>query len=95
MRWITRKKVKVDRVACPWLIKRFVDPDAELVFLPHDTDWARVHDGTVYNVPGCELGHHGEAVSFDAILKEYGLTDPVLVLLPVVGTPRAGHFVRH
>jgi hypothetical protein len=58
-----------------------VDPDAEFLFLPHDTDWASVHDGTVYDVPGCELGHHGEAVSFDAILKKYGLTDPALALL--------------
>ena len=81
MKWITREKVKVDRVACPWLIKKFVDPDAEFAFLPHDTDWASVHDGTVYDVPGCELGHHGEEVSFDAILRKYGLTDPALALL--------------
>src|SRR6266436_7968994 len=70
MKWITREKVKVDRVACPWLIKKFVDQDAEFVFLPHDTDWATIHDGTVYDVPACELVHHGEEVSFDAILKK-------------------------
>jgi len=81
MKWITREKVKVDRVACPWLIKKFIDGDAEFVFLPHDTDWASVHDGTLYDVPGCELGHHGEEVSFDAILRKYGLTDPSLALL--------------
>lgn len=81
MKWITREKVKVDRVACPWLIKKFVDPDAEFIFLPHDTDWTSVHDGTVYDVPGCELGHHGEEVSFDAILRKYGLTNPALALL--------------
>jgi hypothetical protein len=51
------------------------------VFLPHNTDWANVHDGIVYDVPGCELGHHGENVSFDAILAKYGLTDPALSLL--------------
>ena len=81
MKWIAREKVKVDRVACPWLIKKFVDPDAEFVFLPHDTDWASVHEGTVYDVPGCELGHHGEEVSFEAILRKHGLTDPALALL--------------
>ena len=81
MKWITRERVKVDRVACPWLIKKFIDPAAEFVFLPADTDWASLKDGIVYDVPGCELGHHGEDVSFDAILKKYGLADPALALL--------------
>ena len=72
MNWITREKVKVDRVACPWLIRKFIDPDAVFIFLPKETDWSTV-DGTVYDVPGCELGHHGEDVSFDSILKKYGL----------------------
>ncbi len=81
MKWITREKVKVDRVACPWLIKKFIDPDAEFVFLPADTHWASLDNGIVYDVPGCELGHHGEDVSFDAILKKYGLSDPALGLL--------------
>jgi hypothetical protein len=80
MRWITRERVKVDRVACPWLIKNFIDPSAEFVFLAHDTDWTAISDGTVYDVP-CELGHHGEDVSFDSILKKYNLTDPALTLL--------------
>src|ERR1041384_6203486 len=84
MKWITRKNVKVDRVACPWLIKKFVDPDAEFVFLPHETDWASIHDGTVYDVPGCELGHHGEEVSFDAILKKYRPEDSALALLAAI-----------
>lgn len=81
MKWITREHVKVDRVACPWLIKKFVDPGAGFIFLPHDTDWASIHDGIVYDVPGCELGHHGEEVSFDAIVKKYALQDPALALL--------------
>ena len=81
MKWITRSGVKVDRVACPWLIKKIVDPAAEFVFLPHDTDWTSVRDGTVYDVPNCELGHHGEDVSFDSILKKYALTDPALRIL--------------
>jgi hypothetical protein len=81
MKWITREKVKVDRVACPWLIQHFVDPAAEFVFLPGSTDWSQVKDGRVYDVPDCELGHHGEDVSFDSILKQYKLVDPALQLL--------------
>src|SRR4030095_1618991 len=81
MKWITREKIKVDRVACPWLIKKFIDADAEFVFLPRDTEWARIEDGTVFDVPSCELGHHGEDVSFNSILKKYNLTDPALILL--------------
>ena len=81
MKWITREKIKVDRVACPWLIKKFVDPDAEFVFLPRDTEWAKIADGVVFDVPDCELGHHAEDVSFNSILKKYKLSDPALVLL--------------
>jgi len=81
MRWVTREKVKVDRVACPWLIQKFIDPQAEFVFLPPTTDWAGIKDGIVYDVPDCELGHHGEDVSFNSILKKYRLTDPALLLL--------------
>ena len=81
MKWITREHVKVDRVACPWLIKKFIDLEAEFIFLPHDTDWANARDGIVYDVPNCELGHHREDVSFNSILKKYHLADPALVLL--------------
>lgn len=81
MKWITREKVKVDRVACPWLIRRFIDPGAEFVFLPADTNWSNITDGAVYDVPNCELGHHGENVSFDSILKKYQLDDSALRLL--------------
>jgi hypothetical protein len=81
MKWITREKIKVDRVACPWLIRHFVDPDAEFVFLPHDTDWSKIDSGMVFDVPNCELGHNGEDVSFNSILKKYDLRDPALVLL--------------
>jgi hypothetical protein len=80
MRWVTRERIKVDRVACPWLIRNYVDHEAEFVFLPHDTDWRRV-DGIVFDVPGAELGHRGENVSFDAILHQYNLNDPALRLL--------------
>jgi len=81
MKWITREKIKVDRVACPWLIRNFVDPEAEFVFLPRETEWEKIDNGTVFDVPNCELGHHGEDVSFNSILKKYNLTEPALVLL--------------
>lgn len=81
MKWITREKIKVDRVACPWLIKNFIDREAEFVFLSRDTNWTKIDNGTVFDVPDCELGHHGDDVSFNSILKKYNFTDPALVLL--------------
>ena len=81
MRWITRAFAKVDRIACPWLIQKFIDPTAEFVFLPPETDWAAIHEGIVYDVPACELGHHGPECSFDAIVKKYQLDDPALLEL--------------
>jgi hypothetical protein len=83
MRWITREKVKVDRVACPWLIRKFIDPQAEFIFVPANEVETRAHEhgATPFDIEGCELGHHGEDVSFNSILKKYNLTDPALVLL--------------
>ena len=83
MKWITREKVKVDRVACPWLIKRFIDVDAEFIFVANaevETQ-ARELGATSYDIDGCELGHHGEDVSFNSFLKKYNLADPALQLL--------------
>ena len=83
MKWITREKVKVDRVACPWLIRKFVDPQAEFLFVAADKVVAKAKefDAIPYDIDGCELGHHGEDVSFNSILKKYSLTDPALMLL--------------
>jgi hypothetical protein len=81
MRWITRQFAKVDRIACPWLITRFIDPHGEFIFLPPETDWQAISEGIVFDVPGCELGHHGAECSFDAILKKYELDDPALAEL--------------
>jgi hypothetical protein len=83
MKWITREKVKVDRVACPWLLRKFVDPEAEFLFVPAgDVErLAKELGATPYDIEGCELGHHGEDVSFNSILKKYKLTEPALVLL--------------
>jgi hypothetical protein len=71
MKWITREKVKVDRVACPWLIKKFVDKDAEFLFVPGVKVMAEAKrlDAIPYDVKDVELGHHGKECSFEAILK--------------------------
>ena len=83
MKWITRENVKVDRVACPWLIKKFVDPQAEFLFVPANQVESKAKElgATPFDIDGCELGHHGEDVSFNSILKKYRLTDPALQLL--------------
>src|SRR6266481_2209997 len=83
MKWITRAKVKVDRVACPWLIKNFVDPEAEFLFVPAAEVMSRAAElgATPFDIEGCELGHHGEDVSFNSILKKYQLKDSALELL--------------
>ncbi len=84
MKWITRAGVKVDRVACPWLIKKFVDQEAEFFFVPADQvmrEAARL-GATPFDAPGAELGHRGKECSFEAILKKYNLDkDPALALL--------------
>jgi hypothetical protein len=83
MKWITRARPKVDRVACPWLIRKFVDPKAEFLFVPADQVMkvGEIEGAIPYDVPGVELGHHGEECSFDAILRKYRLTDPALLRL--------------
>src|SRR5450759_1357645 len=84
MKWITREKVKVDRVACPWLIRKFVDPQAEFLFVPAEqvAELARREGAISFDCAGDELGHHGKECSFDAILRKYDLRgDPALVLL--------------
>jgi hypothetical protein len=83
MKWITREHVKVDRVACPWLISRFVDAEPEFIFVPRDQVAMKAGElrATPFDIDGCELGHHGEDVSFNSILKKYSLRDPALELL--------------
>ncbi len=83
MKWITRERVKVDRVACPWLIRKFIDPEAEFIFVPAGEVKARAAalGAKMYDVEGCELGHHGEDVSFNSFVKAFNLADPALQLL--------------
>lgn len=86
MKWVTRANVKVDRVACPWLIRTFVDPRAEFVFVaPEEIAAVVEREGAIpYDAAGVELGHHGPECSFDAILKKYGLIDPALQQLALI-----------
>jgi hypothetical protein len=83
MKWVTRSNVKVDRVACPWLIRRFVDAHAEFLFVPEERllDTARSQDATPFDatrLPEVRLNHRGERCTFEAILEDYRLTDPAL-----------------
>ena len=80
MKWVTRERARVDRVACPWLIQRFIDPQAEFLFVPAEAVMGvAAREGAIpYDVEGVELGHHGELCSFDAFLAKYRLTDPAL-----------------
>ena len=86
MKWVTRARPKVDRIACPWLIKRFIDHDAEFLYVPVDqVNAVAEREGAIpFDAPGVELGHHGVECSFDAILKKYQLTDPALQKLALI-----------
>src|SRR5262249_39127208 len=83
MKWITRERVKVDRVACPWLISKFIDPDAQFYFVPADqvASEAARQGATPFDVEGVELGHHGKECAFEAILKNYNLRDDAALVL--------------
>jgi hypothetical protein len=83
LKWVTRERVKVDRVACPWLIKKFVDHEAEFLFVPADEvlSVAEREGATPYDVPDVELGHHEGKCSFEAILSKYAIDDPSIQLM--------------
>ena len=83
MKWITRERVKVDRVACPWLIRKFIDPDAEFLFVPAEEVMtvAERERAIPYDVKGVELGHHGKECSFDALVKKYKLGEDLAMVL--------------
>src|SRR5262249_25735324 len=83
MRWVTRARPKIDRIACPWLIKRFIDPHAEILYVPtaQVRAVAERESAIPFDVPGVELTHDGPLCSFDAFLKKYALEDPALARL--------------
>ena len=86
MKWITRERPKIDRIACPWLVARFIDQEPEFLYVP-SSDVLKVADETKaipYDIPGVELTHEGELCSFDAFLKKYQLDDPALRRLALI-----------
>jgi len=86
MKWITRERPKIDRIACPWLIARFIDTQPEFLFVPTG-DVLKLAAGTgatPYDIPGVELTHVGESCSFDTFLRKYNLTDPALQQLATI-----------
>lgn len=86
MKWITRERPKIDRIACPWLIARFIDDSPEFLYVPAN-DVMRVaaeKDATPYDVPGVELGHNGERCSFDAFIAKYAIQDASLDRLALI-----------
>lgn len=86
MKWVTRARPRVDRIACPWLIKTFVDPDAEFIYVAADQVMAVAEreSATPFDVPNVELGHQGAECSFDAIMKKYDLADPALQQMALI-----------
>jgi hypothetical protein len=87
LRWVTRERAKVDRIACSWLIRKFIDKDAQFIFAPNGkvTEIARSEGAIPFDVPGVELSHYSEngteRVTFDALIKKYDLKDPALLEL--------------
>jgi hypothetical protein len=83
MKWVTRERPKIDRIACPWLIARFIDKEPEFLYVPADRvlPMAERTGAVPYDIPGVKFTHVGEKCSFDAFLQEYGLTEPALLQL--------------
>jgi hypothetical protein len=83
MKWVTRSHVHVDRVACPWLIKRFIDSEAEFLFVPRSqVKAAAEREGALsFDAPGADFDHEGDLCTFDVLIREYGLTDRALLRL--------------
>lgn len=93
MKWITRSHVHVDRVACPWLIKRFIDSEAEFLFVPKSQVKAAADkEGAIpFDAPGAELDHDGDLCTFDVIIRKYGLANkPLLRLAGIVNAADTG-----
>ena len=86
MKWVTRARPKIDRIACPWLIARFIDPEPEFLYVPADQvmQVAEETGATPYDVPGVAYGHHGDRCSFDAFMERHHLTDPALGKLALI-----------
>jgi hypothetical protein len=86
MKWITRERPKIDRIACPWLIKKFVDIDAEFIYVPKDKVFEKALElnAIPYDIPRSEYSHYGDECSFDFIIKKHQLNDPALKQLATI-----------
>lgn len=86
MKWITRERPKIDRIACPWLIKNFVDKGAEFIYVPKEQVFEKATelDAIPYDISGAEYSHEGEYCTFDYILKKHHITDPALLQLAII-----------
>src|SRR4051794_31148048 len=86
MRWITRERPKIDRIACPWLIKKFVDADAQFIYVSKDQvfDKAKEIDAIPYDIPGAEYTHYGNECTFDFIIRKHGLNDAALDQIAII-----------
>jgi hypothetical protein len=86
MKWVTREKARVDRIACPWLISRFIDREPVFLFVPAGEVMkvAEREQAVPYDVPNVELGHHGDRCSFDAFLDKYNLDEPALRAMALI-----------
>jgi hypothetical protein len=83
MKWVTREHPKTDRIACPWLIRKFIDPHAEIVYLPRDQvlDYAKREGATSFDAPGAKYTHRDGKCSFETLVEEYKIEDPAIALL--------------
>lgn len=83
MQWVTREHPKTDRVACPWLIRRFIDPDAEIVYVPRDQvlAYAAEQRATSFDAPGATYTHRDGKCSFEVLVEDYGIADPAVALM--------------
>jgi len=86
MKWITRERPKIDRIACPWLIKNFVDKEAEFIYVPKEQvfDRAKELNAVAYDIPDAEYSHYGDECTFDYIVKKHRVTDPAIQQLAVI-----------
>ena len=86
MKWITRERPKIDRIACPWLIKKFVDPEAEFIYVPGDKvfDEATKLNAIAYDIPGAEYSHYGDECTFDFIVKKHQITDDAVLQIATI-----------
>lgn len=85
-KWITRARPKIDRIACPWLVRRFIDPVAEFIYVPaaEVLAGAQQHAAIAYDVPGVQFSHRGDRCSFDALLEDFKINDPALAALAII-----------